>query len=162
MTENKPDILDLLINHELAIKKLYELYASVFPEKRDFWLKIAGEEGRHSEWIRALRSKIRLESWLASDLQVTPQAVKSSIAHAEAQHAKTRDVKFTALKALAVARDIESALVEKHLKRLLPSTPSSIASVITRLISETEKHRNAIIEALEAEKKKARVRQLKN
>ncbi len=37
MAGDEPSILELLIEHELAIKRLYEAFALDFADRRDLW-----------------------------------------------------------------------------------------------------------------------------
>ena len=36
MTGDEPSVLELLIEHELAVKRLYEVFAVLFADRRDF------------------------------------------------------------------------------------------------------------------------------
>lgn len=49
MKEDELNILELLIRNELAIRQLYERYASLFVNNKDFWQRLANDEQRHAE-----------------------------------------------------------------------------------------------------------------
>ena len=48
MDQQEPDILELLIEHELALKRLYEAFALDFADRRDLWLSLARDEQGHA------------------------------------------------------------------------------------------------------------------
>jgi hypothetical protein len=41
---DEPDVLELLIRHELVIKQLYEIFASMSENRREFWQSLAVDE----------------------------------------------------------------------------------------------------------------------
>jgi len=151
MSEEELDVLELLIRHELAIKRLYEACAVAFPERRDLWQGIAGDEQRHSDTLEALRSGDSADkgSWFGNRLK--PQAIKSSIAYVEKQTARAEGGYLSLREALSVARDLETALLEKQFSRM---SGSAAAKVLLGLAADTEGHRRAFASALEAEKRR--------
>ena len=53
------EIMEILINHEEAISKLYEAYAQKFPDHKEFWSTLSWEEKDHAEQIRKLSQIIK-------------------------------------------------------------------------------------------------------
>jgi len=51
-------MIKLLMQNELYIAKLYEIYAQLFPVKRDFWLKMSEDEKSHARALQSLGEKI--------------------------------------------------------------------------------------------------------
>lgn len=78
MTEEK-NSLDLLIRHEMALKRLYELFAEVFTEDRAFWEEIAMEEQKHADCFQGLSSKEALRKWFMNDGRLKQLAIERSI-----------------------------------------------------------------------------------
>jgi hypothetical protein len=76
MTENELDILELLIRYKLEIMRLYEVFASLFPDRQVCWQSLAKDEQRHADWLGALQSGAGLESWLQQNVQLKPQGLK--------------------------------------------------------------------------------------
>jgi rubrerythrin len=153
MKGKEPDILEMLMRHELALKQLYELFAAMFPNRQDFWQHIAEDEQRHSNWLETLRSEETLEDWYLSDSQLRPQAIQSSISYVEVQIARAREGNFSLLEALSVSKDLESAMLERQFAKISNLVHEKIRSVLLDLAAETERHRRAIVEALDAEKR---------
>ena len=51
-------ILGALKEHELALADLYEVYAGMFPECKDFWMEMSREEIQHANWLDTLQAGI--------------------------------------------------------------------------------------------------------
>ncbi len=152
MKEQEPGTLQLLIEHELALKQLYEVFAVAFPARRDLWLGIAGDEQDHADWLGALRSKDAPGKQAWFDQRFKPQAIRSSIRYVEQQATKARESRLTQREALSIARDLENALIEKQFSRMSESLPAGVRSVLSEIAAATEGHRQAFSEALAAEK----------
>ncbi len=89
--------------------------------------------------------------WLDSGLR--PQAVKSSVAYVESQRARAEEGGLGLLQALAIARDLENALIENEFSKLSGPVNVEIGSVLEDLAAETERHRKTLAEALESERR---------
>jgi rubrerythrin len=152
MGEENPDILSLLGKHELVLKQLYETFAAKFAEHQSFWRDLAVEEQKHSDWLETLRVDSVVNKYLLNDIQLKPQAVKSSIEYVERQIAKAQEGGFGLLQAFSIARDLEEALIEKQFLKLSRSASKEIRLIFTELVAETERHRDALIKAINAEK----------
>lgn len=152
MAENDIGIIELLIRHELAIKALYELFASLFPERRNLWEDLAKDEQRHADWLGVLRAGKGLDAWLSENIQLKPQAVKASIKYVESQAQRAQGKQLNMIQALAIARDLESALIEKQFSRIGVSVPEEARSVLMNLAAETERHRKIVTEFLNSER----------
>jgi hypothetical protein len=153
MREAGEAVLELLINHELAIKHLYETFSTAFTERESLWQNLASEEQGHADSLGTLRSEANIESWLLHNSPIRLQAIKSSIGYVESQITRTREGKFTLMQALSIARDLENALLERQFSKLSDSAPPKIRAVLLDLAVETEKHQKAIIDAITDEKR---------
>jgi len=153
MREDEPDVLGMLIRHELAIKQLYEIFAPMFTNHEGFWQNLAADEQIHANWLAALRSKSITGKWLLYDSQLKPQAIKTSIGYVESQIARAKEGNFSLLQALSIARDLENALLERQFSKLKDSAPEEIRSVLMSLADETERHLKKVIEVIDSEKR---------
>ncbi len=153
MTGDEPSVLELLIEHELAVKRLYEAFAVLFADRRDFWQSLARDEQGHADRLERLRPQSTEVGrfWLDSGLR--PQAVKSSIAYVESQKARAQEGRLRLLQALSIAKDLENALIEDEFSKLSGPVNVEIGSVLEDLAAETDRHRRTLAEALEAERR---------
>lgn len=152
---NEPGVLVLLSEHELAIKRLYEAFAGVFAERRDFWQSLAREEQEHADFLGTLPSRPASDGLLQLGGALKPQAITSSIAYVEGQIARARAGALTAVQALAIAKDLEHALIEDMFSRVPTTAPADVRLVLTRLAEDTRRHRDSLARALEAERRAA-------
>jgi rubrerythrin len=148
---DEPSVLELLIEHELAVKRLYEAFALDFGDRRDLWQSLARDEQGHADRLERLRPRSTEVGRLWLDSGLRPQAIKSSIAYVESQRVRAEEGGLRLLQALAIAKDLENALIEKEFSKLSGPTNVEIRSVLDDLAAETEKHRRVLAEALEAE-----------
>lgn len=149
---NEPGVLMLLAEHELSIKRLYEAFADAFAERRDFWQDLAREEQGHADYLGTLASVPEADGRLQLGGALKHQAIKSSIAYVEGQIARARNGALTPVQALAIAKDLEHALIEDVFFRVPPSAPADVRLVLTRLAEDTRRHRDSLAGALEAER----------
>lgn len=95
----------------------------------------------------SLGQQFMLESHLKAE------AIRLSIAYVEDQSRKAADGNFSAMEALAIARDIENALLEKQFSKLRNTGSSALKSAVMNLAAETEKHRSTLAQAIFSEQK---------
>lgn len=152
--ESGSDFLDVLIRHELTIKRLYESFSELFESHRIFWQRIAADEQRHADLIAEIRPRFSYEKRLYPDIRLTCQGVATSIGYIEDQIARAQKGGFSLLQALSVARDIESALLERQLSRMDGTDIQEIGPILKTLVIETGLHFQKIVEALNRVKRK--------
>jgi len=145
-------IVKMLSDHELALKELYQTYAAKLPSLKDFWLSLAEDEQRHSDWLQSLISHAGTDD--SQDLGCWPRsaAVASSLKYIRAQTTRAKQGEITLLVALAIAKDLESALLEKEFFRVADGTSPKVRAVLGRLVAATERHGRAVMKALDAAK----------
>jgi hypothetical protein len=149
--ETEQDVLGLMARHEAAIGELYETLAVVFPEREDLWLTLAAEEKEHSQAVLALRQQSG-SAMARPYLRFKPQPILSSIAFAEERRAKALSGQMTLIEALALTRELESAVLESHAIRTASEAPPSLKPTLVRLGTDTHRHR-ALAEAALAEER---------
>jgi len=149
MSFSEPDLLDLLVAHELAIKNLYGRYAVLFPNLKQFWNSIAGEEHRHAILLEKLRSAPDFDTWLRR-CPFKSQAIVLSTDYINGLAAQAKNGNVTLADALSYAMDIEKALIEKVFSEIDNSFSDEIILVLESIGSDTARHRNLISETLES------------
>lgn len=155
MREDSPDVLEMLIRHELAIKQLYEIFATLFTKRQDFWQSLAKDEQRHADLLGTLRSEPTLDTWLLHDSRLRPQAITSSIKYVESQIVRAEVGNLSVLQALAIARDLENALIEKQFSKLSESVSKEVRAILEDIATETERHRKSVGVAMNTEKQQS-------
>jgi rubrerythrin len=144
-------VVQLLIDHELALKELYQTYATALPSRKDLWLKLAADEQRHADWLDSLGSQTAGAA--GPRLWPRPAAIASSLKYIRAQILRARQARVTLLVALAVAKDLESALLEKEFFKVADEASPELRAVFRRLVTATETHWRTVADALDAAKR---------
>jgi rubrerythrin len=144
-------VLKLLGSNELAIKRLYETYASKFPSASEFWVRLSGDEEQHAAWLRELCWDESLTTADFAARRFRPDTIRASIKNVEKQIEKAETENITLATALSTARDLENSILESDYFRVLEADSPEMQSVFIRLASETKGHRDAVSEALESD-----------
>jgi len=160
LTEDTRTIVEMLADHESALKDLYQAYAAKIPLLKDLWLKLAEDEQRHSNWLGSLVSKVGADDPPDPRGWPRPAAVASSLKYIRAQIIRAQQTEVTLLVALSIARDLESALLEQELLKVPHGASPEVHAVFGRLVAETKSHRRTIVQALDAAKRGARTAEL--
>jgi len=144
LSEIQLKVIKLLAEHEKAISQLYREYARKFPEQKDFWLKIAAEEIEHASWIFKLRSKENAGSLHFKEGRFKTGAIETSLEYVKSQIAEAKNSKISAKKALSIARDLESGLIEKKFFEVFEPDCREMKQVLLDLAIATREHYNRI------------------
>jgi len=154
MQSQTAGVLELLKQHELVIKQLYDFFAEYFPQKKEFWLKIANEEQRHADFLKTLETNEAHVSWFTNSSHLSLAAIQSSIDFVIQERERMKVSGTTLLKAYAFSRNIEEALFEKYLSKIDINVHPEIAHVVAALAADTKRHAQEMTAALLEEKKK--------
>jgi hypothetical protein len=154
MTGDEPDIVDLMMQHELAIGRLYAGFAAEFSHEQDLWEALTRDEQAHADKLGVLRRDPFVNRWLSHQSGIKPQAVRSSIAYVDELEARARAGKFNLVGALSAARDLETALIELEFSKIDPTISADAGEVLQDLHEETRRHLAAVTSALEIERRR--------
>lgn len=154
MKSQTAGVLELLKQHELVIKQLYDFFAGYFPQKKDFWLKIASEEQRHADFLQTLETNESYVTWFIESSHLSVAPIQFSIDFLIQERERMNVSGTTLLKAYAFSKDIEDALLEKYLSKINVNIPPEIAHVVAVLAADTKRHAQEMNVALLEEKKK--------
>jgi rubrerythrin len=135
------------------MKRLYEAFALDFRDRRELWQNLARDEQGHADRLESLRPQSSEVDRLGRDRRLRPQAVRSSLTYVESQRVRAEEGGIGLLQALAIARDLENALIESQFSKLVDLANDDIRMVMTELSTDTERHRGTLAGALEAERR---------
>lgn len=104
--------IEMLVEHEETIGRLYETYAVRFPESRTLWSQLASEEKDHAKMIRDLIEERKLGHVYFDSVRFNPEAIETSVKYVvqETVRAKTGDIELT--NAFAIALNIEKSIID--------------------------------------------------
>jgi rubrerythrin len=139
-TESPGEILDALKEHELAIAGLYEVYAEVFSDWKDFWIGLANDEREHADWIAALGAEVAsgAESFVGGRFRV--QAVEHSIGYVRQLAAAASEPDLILINALSIALQLERGLLEKKYFKVFAGDSAETKKALALLTEGTRTH----------------------
>ncbi len=152
LTEDTRTIVEMVANHELALKELYQTYAERVPASKALWLRLVQDEQRHSDWLESLVSGLGSANPLGSCGWPRRAAIESSLEYIQVQILRARQTEVTLLTALSIAKDLENALLEKEFLKVADGACPEVREVFGRLVAGTKKHGQMVTEALAAAK----------
>ena len=153
MNAEGSDFLQVLIGHEAAVGRLYQVFSEIFPTHEAFWRGLASEEQGHAGRLGELIADPAINDWLIRESGLRLQAIRSSIGYVESQIERAQEGRLTLLQALAVARDLENALIEEHFSKMSRSLHVAATPILLELAAETEGHRTMLASAIEVERR---------
>jgi len=153
LKEDARSIVQMLADHELALKELYQTYATALPSLKDLWLKLAEDEQCHADWLDSLGSGAGGANGPGPGGWPHPAAIENSLKYIRGQIVRARQGQVTRLIALSVAKDLESALLENAFFKVAEGASPEVRAVLARLVTGTEKHWQTVTDALNAAKR---------
>ena len=148
MDENQKKIIDLFIDQELFIAALYERFSGSFPEHRDFWLTMAGEERAHAGWIQQLLSGEISDKVYFAEGKSRINTAQTYIEYIRGIISNVDRNAVDMLKALAISKDLETSLMERNMFKHFESDSSEVKKVFGYLEEQQALHCERITEKL--------------
>ncbi|HOX04884.1 MAG TPA: ATPase, T2SS/T4P/T4SS family [Planctomycetota bacterium] len=137
-------LIELLAAHEEAIQRLYEIFATKLSGQREFWDRLAAEEAGHGRLLRQLRTIADEQALTAANVGRLTVLVLRAV---EQTSSRLEDVDangVSALRALAMAQEIETFMIEARLFEHFVAPSGPAAKILSELGSATEAHSHRI------------------
>ena len=138
--EQEKGVIELLIEHEKVIGKLYSIYADKFPAFREFWERLSKEEAQHAEWLGRLSARIRDGSGHFNRDRFSIQAIQHSIQYAEKTVNQAWEAEIGLINALSASLYIEESMLEKKYFEVFEGDSAEIRQVLLMLAEATGEH----------------------
>ncbi len=138
------EIVNLLIEHEAAIASLYTAMSLGLPEMKDFWGRLIREEKAHAEVLRMLQRRLEAGGVFLNTRKFNEAAIRSSIDYIQRQVAKIATEGITKLRALALALNVEQAMLENELFRVFESDSADMKHEFQALRGHTVIHQKLL------------------
>ncbi len=142
-------VVDLLLDYEKSLEKLYLTCAKQFPEHEAFWKKLSGEESRHAEIVKLLLENVDGKKLFLNESRFKISPLKSSLDYVEQVTGQVEAGKANLLKALSIADSIENSILEARYYEMFEANSSLLEQYLKQLRDETASHRNSIKKLLE-------------
>lgn len=143
--QNILDILRYIRETELVIGRFYRRCAETWKTDEAFWLDLEGEEIKHAQTIEEMAELIRRNPThfqLNRPFSIT--AIRTVITGVEQNIDQLNKGFLTRERAMVLARDIESSLIEKAYHEIVKTAELAYLTLVRRVVSETLSHKRAI------------------
>lgn len=147
MAEPTLEILTVLEKNELLIQRLYTLYAERLPEQKSFWLRIAGEENTHAQWIRALAEKAAQNKLRLRSSAIKLSSLERVQHYLEEKIEALADLDLTQTQALTTAMDIEKTVAEDRYFELFETEDEETRKIFAKLQAAATGHAALMLNA---------------
>ena len=134
------DILGLMKNYELVLKKLYELFAQKIPQEKEFWLKLSEEESKHAYWLEILDMNLKKQEVILDDDSVNAEAVKSSFSDVRKSIEYFNKAEIASEEALKLAVSLENHMIEQDFFQSSHGQIKDFDQTMNLLREETLRH----------------------
>lgn len=147
------ETIELMAKNEEAIASLYNLYSIKFPEYGKFWINLSRDEISHANWIRLFLGKFKQEEITFNKNRFKKEAISSFLEYLKKKRtqAETRDIDI--IGALAVALDIEKALIERSFFEIIDADSEALKEILSKLTSATVVHQEKVENLINSLKK---------
>jgi len=139
-------IVTLLIQQELLLAELYQLFAAKIPEQRDFWVTMQHEELEHAQWVEHLSEKAAMGEVTFSEDRARTYTIQAFIEFVRAMLEKARASSPSFREALSTAAGMEEAILEKKVFEHFRGDSPIVSDMLKRLHIETSQHRERLRE----------------
>lgn len=148
------DIFAVLRESELSVKAFYDACADKWPDGAEFWSGIAEQEARHAQDMGRMAEILRTrpDAFRTGQL-LNPVAIRTFIKGMAWNLDRVRRGELDQVKALHVARDVESALIENRITQMLLTEDPEFLSLARQVAEDTLCHRRDMDARLAALKK---------
>ncbi|MCK5811368.1 MAG: hypothetical protein KAG94_00580 [Clostridiales bacterium] len=137
-------IIELLIEYEMTISKLYDVCAKNFPELEFFFRELSNEEIIHASIIKGVSDKIDNKTIFLNEKRFHPRPVEISIEYAQNITKRIAEGDLDLIGALSLAYDIESSVIESQYYQVFAGKSAEFNRYLKQVRDESSGHRKRI------------------
>jgi hypothetical protein len=134
------ELLEAMKEHELALARLYGLYAEKYPDYEDFWTSLSLEENQHAAWLDQLWSEIENGSEDIIVERFPIGAVQRSTEYVKKLEDTAYQPDFVLVNALSTALRLEEALMENKFFEVCEGDSAKTKLTLSLLAQSTLEH----------------------
>jgi hypothetical protein len=136
--------IELLIENEKSVSRLYALFAERFSEEKKFWLKKSAEEDTHAELLEGIDRIVRETPALFAEGRFNAEVIESTTELVKDALQKSKSCSLP--EALTIAREIENSLIERNFFKVISSDSALVRDAFNQIEQDTKIHREEIQE----------------
>lgn len=137
-------MLSKLAENEAALARLYNTYAELFPQKRNFWEKLAREEDKHAQMINQVADNA-LDGVMVDDLNLDLKLIQVSLDYISEKQKQADTADLNLKEAISIALGIETGILERGSFDFLIGRPiPEFDNLFSELVTDTRQHSEKI------------------
>lgn len=133
-------IINLYLEQELLLSKIYRLFSEKYERYKDFWLSISREEIEHAGWVKQMGEYAKNEKAQFDEGKTRTYTLSSFIDYLKKI---IKDIKATDMgieKAFSISLDIEKSMIEKKVFHHFSGDSREIMRILEILHEGTIEH----------------------
>ena len=140
-------VLNKLAEVEESVGRLYEAYAALFPDYRQFWSGLVDEEKQHAVWVRELCSLVEKGTAKFNENRFNIFAIQTYINYLKEELDKASGRKL--VNALSIALYVEESMMEKKYFEIINGDSEELKQTLRKLTGATQIHIARVRETLD-------------
>ena len=129
---------------ESAVMELYWLYSEKFPEHEAFWISMADDERKNTEWVKSIIEKVNQGAMDYNRDRFNIEAIRTTLNFVKSQIQAAQSQPVTLPNALGNAVGIEDSLAKRKFYELIKDDNPEGKQLYQRLQSENQRHREKL------------------
>jgi hypothetical protein len=138
--------IELVAEFESAVMELYWLYSEKFPEHEVFWIAMADDERKNTEWVRSTIEKIKSGAIEYNRDRFNIEAIRTTLNFVKSQIQATQSQPVTLQSALGNAVGIEDSLAKRKFYEIIKDDNPEGRQLYQKFSGENQKHREKLIQ----------------
>jgi hypothetical protein len=136
--------LTLLREHEEAVSKLYNAYASKFKEHEEFWATLSWEELDHAQKIQQISELIEKGNVRFDPTKFKSAVINTSMAYIARELTRLKTEPVSMENALSIALSIEKSIIDGGIFDAFTGFTTEAKSLIRELATSFNEHYQAV------------------
>ena len=136
--------IELVAEFESAVMELYWMYSEKFPEHEAFWIAMADDERKNTEWVRSTIEKIKSEAIEYNRDRFNIEAIRTTLNFVKTQIQAVKSQPVTLQSALGSAAGIEDSLAKKRFYEIIKDDNPEGRQLYQKFITDNQRHREKL------------------
>jgi len=147
MDNEQTALYEHLALHEEAISELYRTFGEIFPKVADFWNEMAEQEDSQAKMLCSLKRRYEAGQVQLKECRLTKSGVQYSLDYVNQIIESAKNGEITSLReALAIAYDLENAMIEKEIFALFEESSPALSKVLEKLYEDNQQQRKKVLD----------------
>lgn len=136
--------IELIAEYKAAVMELYWVYSEKFPEHKTFWIDMADDERKNTEWIHSTIDQIKSGKIDYNRDRFNIEAIRISMDFIKVQIKAALDQPVSLQTALANAAGIEDSMAKKKFYEIIKDDNPEARILYQKFLAENQKHRDRL------------------